>query len=168
MKTALELLSNVQVASPCTVSWDNMIGDEFSRFCGQCEKNVYNISAMTAEAASQLLREKEGKLCVRFYQRADGTMLTADCPESGQQVIPRKRPWALVAASLAGLMAVGGCTSESSKPTLKQDSGPSDPPALRCVMGEPAPIKALQPQNVQFEVGPTPREVNPQPTGGSQ
>jgi hypothetical protein len=57
-----------------------MQGDERMRFCRHCAKNVYNFSAMTAAEAALLIREKEGKLCGRFYQRADGTMLTADCP----------------------------------------------------------------------------------------
>lgn len=58
-----------------------MKGDERARFCGECRKHVYNFSAMSAEAAAELVRAKEGRLCVRFYRRADGTMLHAeDCP----------------------------------------------------------------------------------------
>ncbi len=36
------LLENVRIASPCSASWDDMVGDERVRFCGQCTKNVYN------------------------------------------------------------------------------------------------------------------------------
>jgi hypothetical protein len=75
-----ELLANVKVASPCTARWGHMIGDERARFCAQCQKHVYNLSAMTAREAADLIREKEGKLCARFYRRADGTVLTSDCP----------------------------------------------------------------------------------------
>ena len=57
-----------------------MTGDDRSRFCTQCEKNVYQLSGMTAEDIATLVLEKEGALCARFYQRPDGTMLTADCP----------------------------------------------------------------------------------------
>jgi hypothetical protein len=39
MKTALELLTNVQIASPCSANWDEMIGDDASRFCNQCENH---------------------------------------------------------------------------------------------------------------------------------
>ena len=31
------------------------------------------------EEAERLIAEREGRLCVRFYQRTDGTVLTADC-----------------------------------------------------------------------------------------
>src|SRR5262245_56116346 len=77
---ATELLAQVKVASPCPARWKDMSGDERSRFCLQCNKHVYNLSAMSANAAAELVRAKEGELCARFYRRADGTMLTADCP----------------------------------------------------------------------------------------
>ena len=75
-----DLLANVKVASPCAARWGHMIGDDRARFCAQCQKHVYNLSAMTSREAVALIREKEGKLCARFYQRSDGTVLTSDCP----------------------------------------------------------------------------------------
>jgi hypothetical protein len=80
MKTAIPLLADIRVASPCHAAWGNMKGDEQTRFCSLCRKNVYNLSEMTRQEAENLIREKEGKLCVRYYQRADGTVLTKDCP----------------------------------------------------------------------------------------
>lgn len=73
-------LESVSVASPCNADWDAMHGDDRSRFCSGCAKNVYNLSALTKSEAETLLLEKEGKLCVRYFQRPDGTMLTQDCP----------------------------------------------------------------------------------------
>ena len=63
-----------------------MEGDEWVRHCGECRLNVYNVSAMTEEKALELIAEREGRLCVRFYQRHDGTVLTEDCP--GSQEMP--------------------------------------------------------------------------------
>lgn len=57
-----------------------MDGDQRVRFCQQCKLNVYNLSEMTKKDAEDLILEKEGKLCVRFYKRLDGTVLTRDCP----------------------------------------------------------------------------------------
>ena len=37
-------LDNVRVASPCSVDWNEMIGDNRKRFCGDCKLNVYNLS----------------------------------------------------------------------------------------------------------------------------
>ena len=73
-------LSKVRVASPCPADWDSMIGDERVRFCGQCELNVYNLSAMTKAQAENLIVRTEGRLCVRFFRRKDGSILTQDCP----------------------------------------------------------------------------------------
>jgi hypothetical protein len=77
---ALPVLPQVRVASPCSASWDEMAGDERVRFCLLCQKNVYNLSAMSAAEAEALVRATEARLCVRFYRRADGTILTEDCP----------------------------------------------------------------------------------------
>ena len=75
-KLKLDVLT---VKDPCPEDWAGMRGDGEVRFCGLCEKNVYDLSAMTRERAQALIEEREGKLCVRFYRRADGTVSTVDC-----------------------------------------------------------------------------------------
>jgi hypothetical protein len=75
----LSTLDCVTVATPCTADWGRMRGDEQVRFCGQCRKHVYNLSAMTADEALGLIEQKEGNLCARLYRRGDGTVVTADC-----------------------------------------------------------------------------------------
>lgn len=72
-------LDVIEVQNPCTESWEGMRGDGPVRFCGLCKLNVYNLSAMTEDEAEETIREREGRLCVRFYKRADGTVSTADC-----------------------------------------------------------------------------------------
>ena len=57
-----------------------MFGNERVRFCGQCSQYVYNLSAMTREQAEDLVLRHEGQLCVRFYKRKDGTIITNNCP----------------------------------------------------------------------------------------
>ena len=74
------VLDHVRVASPCNARWEDMTGDDRARFCKQCSKHVFNLSAMTKVEAETLIREKEGKFCGRFSRRRDGTLLTADCP----------------------------------------------------------------------------------------
>jgi hypothetical protein len=101
----LPVLDEIKVASPCSARWDEMIGDARVRFCAHCEKNVYNLSAMTREEAQALLVEKEGNLCARFYRRADGSTLTADCPVGVRR--KRVRRIAAVAAGAGALAALG-------------------------------------------------------------
>jgi hypothetical protein len=93
----------MQVASPCSVKWSSMIGNTQVRFCGLCRKDVYNLSAMDLEEVQELVRERKGQVCVRFYRRADGTVLTADCPVGAN--VASRRLWRR--ARRAGLAALG-------------------------------------------------------------
>jgi len=84
-----ELLHNVRIASPCSADWEKMIGNEWVRHCSQCNLNVYNLSAMTGLEAQELVRKHEGRLCLRFYHRKDGTILTQNCPVGLKIVMQR-------------------------------------------------------------------------------
>ncbi|HEU4390680.1 MAG TPA: hypothetical protein VFV34_22945 [Blastocatellia bacterium] len=73
-------LTQVRIAAPCTAEWKWMLGDDRVRFCGQCNLYVYNLTALARDEAELLIRRNEGRLCVRFYRRKDGTILTRNCP----------------------------------------------------------------------------------------
>lgn len=77
-------LDVIDVASPCHAAWEGMEGDDLVRRCGQCQKNVYNLSGMSRSAAEAFVAKRGGEnaggTCVRFFRRADGTVLTRDCP----------------------------------------------------------------------------------------
>jgi hypothetical protein len=79
-------LDNVRVASPCSANWNEMYGNERMRFCADCKLNVYNLSDMTRQEAENLIVSSEGRLCVRFFRRTDGTILTKNCPVGWQAV----------------------------------------------------------------------------------
>jgi hypothetical protein len=107
-RRALPLLGRVHVASPCSVSWDSMQGDGQVRHCALCDKDVYNLSAMTRDEAESLLRSRaNGELCATFYRRTDGTILTADC-EVGVEKKRRARKKAAVAATIFAASAAAG------------------------------------------------------------
>jgi hypothetical protein len=58
-----------------------MEGDERVRFCASCQQHVYNLSALTRAEAEAIVRQRETeRVCIGFYRRADGTVMTADCP----------------------------------------------------------------------------------------
>ena len=73
-------LEGVRVAAPCPADWEKMVGDERVRYCGRCSLHVYNLSGMTKREAEGLVANAEGRLCVRYYKRADGSILTRNCP----------------------------------------------------------------------------------------
>jgi hypothetical protein len=98
-------LNNIRVASSCPADWNKMVGDERVRHCAECNLNVYNLSAMTERQVHELIVDNRGKrLCTRFYRRADGTVLTQDCPWS-LRVLTRKVS-RLAAAVLTAIMGV--------------------------------------------------------------
>ena len=100
-------LNNIRVASPCPADWDQMYGDSRKRFCGECKLNVYNLSGMTRDEAETLVMNAEGRLCVRFYQRRDGTIITRDCPVGWARVKQRTRLFLTAAASLLMALITG-------------------------------------------------------------
>lgn len=164
----LPLLDDLRVASPCPASWDAMVGDEQSRFCAGCQKHVYNLSAMTREAAEALVRSKEGDLCVRYYRRADGTVLTADCPVG----VRRKRVRLVAAAGAVTALAAGAAAMAFARSTPPD---PPPPPLTTWVQGGASeqPVAPVSPvvtapqemigQAIQGGISPMPREAPPPP-----
>jgi hypothetical protein len=97
----LPVLDRIQVAAPCSVPWDAMAGDDRVRHCDDCKLDVYNLSGMTRDEAEVLIESRIGSLCVRFFRRADGTILTADCPTG----LKHRRRRRLLVASMTGVTA---------------------------------------------------------------
>jgi hypothetical protein len=96
-------LKRVRVAAPCPAEWERMRGDERVRFCDQCSMNVYNLSDMTRREAEVLLTRAEGRLCVRFYRRTDGTILTSNCPVGLRAI--KRRVSKITRATLSAVMS---------------------------------------------------------------
>ena len=100
-------LDNIKIASPCQADWNEMYGDNRKRFCGDCKLNVYNLSGMTRDEAESLIMNAEGRLCVRFYKRADGSVITQDCPVGWAKVKQRTKVYATAAFSLFMALLTG-------------------------------------------------------------
>jgi hypothetical protein len=102
MPTYTNPLEQVRVAAPCPADWEKMVGDERMRYCDQCSLHVYNLSGMTRREAEALVTSSEGRLCVRFYRRPDGTILTRNCPV-GLNALKRRAAHAATATMTAVL-----------------------------------------------------------------
>jgi hypothetical protein len=119
-----------------------MIGDERVRFCGECAKNVYNLSAMTRDEAEGVLAEHHGNLCVRMYLRDDGTVMTQDCP------VGVRRKWVRRVASAAGgallaAQALSLASQRSSTLASRSTAMGEGPAALPMTRAESAPVATL-------------------------
>jgi hypothetical protein len=160
-------LDNIDVATPCTANWDAMtVVGAAVRHCGACEKNVYNVSGMTRQSATELLLENEGNICVRFVKRHDGTLITNDCPVGVALWRKRARRAAMAVSAMATAVvafAVSSgvwskrmaCTATTPVDTATETSvetppqppivgvllppEPPEPPTPRPLMGAPKP-----------------------------
>ena len=109
-------VNNLRVASPCSVGWENMSGDDRKRFCELCNLNVYNISELSSVEVETLIAKNEGKICGRIYKRADGTVLTKDCPVGLRAYYKRTARFAGAAlGAIIGLFSVSFAQSNSKK-----------------------------------------------------
>ncbi len=148
-------LNNVKIASPCSQDWNAMIGDDRKRYCGECKLNVYNLSGMSTTDAENLIMNAEGRLCVRFYKRADGSVITEDCPVGWARIKQRTKVYATALASLIfsffGAIGLVGAFNKSRetntmgtlavstpRPKTTPQETPQETPPL---MGAIAPVK---------------------------
>lgn len=159
-KRALPMLDRLTVASPCSASWADMLGDERVRFCVSCEKNVYNLSEMTRADAEALLASRgEGELCVRYYQRADGTVMTTDCPVG---VTKKRRKKLALAVAGAGAMAAATLTALTRGTTCPSVGVVQGAPEARVEPSAPArPFPAIMGSAIPRPIAPP--EARPQP-----
>jgi hypothetical protein len=132
---------HLRIASPCKAPWENMDGDDRVRFCRECSRNVYNLSAMAEPEARRVIAEREGRICVRFYQRRDGTVLTSDCPVGAKRafLLGAARAGAAVAGVAAGLATLSACNSVEDEASDELIMGEIAFPPDEPLMGKIAP-----------------------------
>ncbi len=122
MSKAQDQLRRLRIAVPCQAAWEGMAGDERVRHCTLCSLNVYNFAEMTGDEVRELLMRTEGRVCARLYQRADGTVLTRDCPTGLRAMRLRaSRVAAALVAALCSLPAFAFGARSCEKPRLKTD-----------------------------------------------
>lgn len=135
-RARLPVLDHLRVASPCTADWNQMTGDDRTRHCGQCQKDVYNVSGMTRDEAEALLIERSGELCVRYYLRHDGTVLLADCSVGVKHRTRRRRIAAGAAALLVGGIGAAALHRPSAVLGSIERMPPEPPTGFHVTMGK--------------------------------
>jgi hypothetical protein len=126
-------LESVRIAHPRTEKWQDMIGDDRMRRCQRCSLDVYDVSAMPRREAEALIADshhagRDRRRCLRLFRRADGTVMTADCPV-GQR---RKQATRVAAAALA-LGGTAAALVPAVEPTVATSlhlTGPRVPPVV--------------------------------------
>lgn len=138
-KVESDLLDNLVIAAPCSVSWELMTGDDRARACSQCSRNVYNLSSMTRNEAEAFLAEHGISHCVTFYRRENGTIMTDNCPVGLRKLRDQCRLAAkMVAAAITFLLTPLAAMAEKLPPdTFVRQAGDSE-----MIYGEPAMVPA--------------------------
>jgi hypothetical protein len=108
-------LDDLTIASPCAANWDDMSGDERARFCGSCRLHVYDLSGLSRKEAERLVFRQEGRLCVRFFRREDGTILTRDCPVGLAAARARLARLAAFVLGLFAMLGTAACKKEQAR-----------------------------------------------------
>ncbi|MBP6744192.1 hypothetical protein KA344_03120 [bacterium] len=134
-------MKNIMIASPCTVDWNTMDGDDRVRVCGACKHNVYDTSKLTTKEILDLMAA-DSKACLKIYRRADGTLLTEDCPFGLRTLRRGARTASKIAASLWAL-------------ALSFASVSAQPSAIK-TEGEPRPKSASKKAKAKAEKSQTP------------
>ncbi|MEC7522359.1 MAG: hypothetical protein VYE22_20905 [Myxococcota bacterium] len=100
-------LEVLDIAEPCAEDWDAMTGEGHRRHCGTCDRDVFDLSRLTADEAEALLASGA---CVRFYRRADGTVTTKDCTPDRLAAAraAARRSLKIAAAAIAGVLTLAG------------------------------------------------------------
>jgi len=112
MTTKKSFLDRLSIPSPCSTNWNELVGDDRKRYCGQCAKIVYDFSKLTTTEVLALLTTLRGDVCARITRQPDGTMLT----EKSLPVLPIMRPRASPLASVAVTAMITITASPAGRP----------------------------------------------------
>src|ERR1700733_14192487 len=93
----------VCIAAPCQFGWENMIGNDATRFCGGCNLQVYNTSVISSAEVQNILNMDADQVCLRIYRNADGTIITDECP---RWLRPLRRGWRRIAKIAVAIVAI--------------------------------------------------------------
>jgi hypothetical protein len=135
------------------------------RFCGQCDKSVYNLSAMTRAEAEALVASKDGRVCVRLYQRQDGTVLTQDCPVGVRRLRIRARLWRTASgATVSAALMLGVVTGRAwGDLTLRNRQAQAQAQPHRALMGGAVAQPPKMGEMVALPASPKKPELKPRP-----
>lgn len=158
-------LDRVRVGTPCPMKWEELQGDERRRYCDHCSLSVFNLSALPRAEAQALLAERatEGRLCVTFQRRADGTVVTREpAPPAAVQAGRWARALGAAASLLFGLFPFLAACRPSEGPARP----PANPPAngVEGGSGSCTPTSALGGVEILGEVAlPAPAPTGEEP-----
>jgi ankyrin repeat protein len=115
MAQSVHSFDRMFIAAPCDADWDSMIGNSRVRFCQHCNLHVTNLSEITRPEAMRLVAQSEGRLCLRFERRSDGSVLTKQAASPLHQIGRRASRLAAGAFGATLSLATGAAAQVNSR-----------------------------------------------------
>jgi len=137
----------LRVTRPWRRRWDDLVGDEVRRYCGDCKKFVHNLDALSPAEVAALRRA--GGFCGTYLTDASGSFI------GGRSLpMPGRISSAAAATILASVMA--GCSGGESPPPKEPaatenspDSAPAGPSAETSPAAQPLGPPATSARRVE-------------------
>ena len=61
-----DFIQQLRIASPCSVEWDAMIGNDRVRFCEHCNLSVHHVDSLSRKQLRRLIARSNGRVCVNY------------------------------------------------------------------------------------------------------
>src|SRR5690349_20507743 len=61
-----DFIQQLRIASPCSVDWDSMIGNDRVRFCEHCRLSVHHVDSLSRKQLRRLIARSHGRVCVNY------------------------------------------------------------------------------------------------------
>jgi len=165
MTTRKDKLQCLQIASPCSSSWEAMHGDGRRRRCLECDKPVYDFAQLTPREIAGVIEASQGELCARLTRDDWGRLVTLQPPVTADPLASRRASPLVTAVVTAALGLSGtawtpqaaiaspvaeqgaGERPESNRPQRTGDTGSSLRGRLANEAGEPVPDAEIKLNN---------------------
>ena len=128
--------NELRVREACPKRWEELSGDDATRFCSACSLHVHNSRALTRAEAFELVRKATGRVCMRIEQDTDGRAVFKDSAFK-DSAAARRAGW--VAAAGASLLAACGGGETEDGEAAPHPPGSSETPVEGGGQGETAP-----------------------------
>ncbi|HXU33395.1 MAG TPA: carboxypeptidase-like regulatory domain-containing protein [Thermoanaerobaculia bacterium] len=128
MATRIEKLNRLRIATPCTESWDGMVGGAERRHCAKCAREVLDFARMTPREIEVRIAASGGRLCARITRRADGLVTLP--PQEPPPFWIERRASSVASALVTALLGLGGAATGAAletSPSVALPTGPSGP-----------------------------------------